>query len=217
MTRNFDDENREPPQIVIQDLRHSRSGEEEVAEEEPAEQPEAVQPPEASTPAEPAAEPVSANRPDMEVVEAPTGAQDSPGQAMHGSQAGHDHHDHAHDHDHGEGADGQQIDEAAYQQVLQIFEMGLDNYQKSQLGIYIQFALIHLGRMPHPVTGLVATDTERARFAIDLLHVSFTHLEKELQPQEKQEFQSVLAQLQMTYAQIAGNVPRPPGGNEPEA
>ncbi len=206
MTRNFDDEKKEPQPIIIQDLRHSRAGEEEAeAEPEATEaQAEAVAPP----------EPAAQEPPVMEVLEPVPPA--APAEQV---LDGHDHAAHAHDghehpgHEHAD-AEGQEIGEEEYRQVLQIFELGLENYQKSQLGIYIQFALIHLGRMPHPVTGLVATDTAKARFAIDLLHVCFSHLEPGLQPAELKEFQSVLAQLQMTYAQLAGNAPLPP---EPEA
>ncbi|MEZ5337981.1 MAG: DUF1844 domain-containing protein [bacterium] len=198
MTKYFDDDQKEPPEIIIQDLRHSRGAEEEELQPEPEQAA--------------AAEPQSAGAaPQMEVVEAPA----APAAAMHDHDHEHDHHDH--DHDHGDGSMDEQLAEAEYRQVLQIFELGLNNYQKSQLGIFIQFALIHLGRTPHPATGLVATDLDKARFAIDLLHVSYTHLERELQPQERQEFQSVIAQLQMLYTQLAGNAPMPPQGSEPEA
>ncbi|MCB1186982.1 DUF1844 domain-containing protein [bacterium] len=213
MTRYFDDDEKEPPEIIIQDLRHSRGAE---AEEE-----EAVE--EAAVPEQPAADAVpEAPAPRMEVVEAPESPGDGNGSPVEHAQHDHHHHDHGehdhHDHDHGEGSMEEQIAEAEYRQVLQIFELGLDNYQRSQLGIYIQFALIHMGRAPHPVTGLVATDMKRARFAIDLLHVSYTHLEEELQAQEKREVQSVIAQLQMLYTQLAGNAPMPPdSGSEPEA
>lgn len=205
MTRNFDDDNKEPPEIIIQDLRHSREG----GDEEDEQATQAEEAPEAADAGEPgAAEESASDQPVMEVVEPPQAEADSSG--MHG-------HDHDQEEDAGNGQPQDPMEQAAMQQVMQIFEMGLDNYQKSQLGIYIQFALIYLGRMPHPVTGLVATDTDKARFAIDLLHVSFSHLESELQPQEKQEFQSVLAQLQMAYTQVAGNAPVPPSGTEPEA
>ena len=215
MTRYFDDDEKEPPEIIIQDLRPSRGAE---ADEE-----------EAAVPEQPAAEAApEVPAPRMEVVEAPESPGDGNGSpaehAHHGHHHGeHDHHDHDHDHhdhdhDHGDGSMEEQIAEAEYRQELQIFELGLDNYQRSQLGIYIQFALIHMGRAPHPVTGLVATDMKRARFAIDLLHVSYTHLEEELQAQEKREVQSVIAQLQMLYTQLAGNAPMPPdSGAEPEA
>ncbi|MCB1218121.1 DUF1844 domain-containing protein [bacterium] len=203
MTKYFDDDQKEPPEIIIQDLRHSRGAEAEEEEEQPEPQPEPA-----------AAEPQSTGAaPQMEVVEAPA----APAAAMHDHDLEHDQHDHDHNHEHGDGSMDEQMAEAEYRQVLQIFELGLNNYQKSQLGIFIQFALIHLGRTPHPATGLVATDLDKARFAIDLLHVSYTHLERELQPQERQEFQSVIAQLQMLYTQLAGNAPMPPQGSEPEA
>ena len=204
MTKYFDDDQKEPPEIIIQDLRHSRGAEAEEEEEQPEPQPEPA-----------AAEPQSTGAaPQMEVVEAPA----APAAAMHDHDLEHDQHDHDHNHEHGDGSMDEQMAEAEYRQVLQIFELGLNNYQKSQLGIFIQFALIHMGRAPHPVTGLVATDMKRARFAIDLLHVSYTHLEEELQAQEKREVQSVIAQLQMLYTQLAGNAPMPPdSGAEPEA
>jgi len=201
MTRNFDDDKREPQPIIIEDLRHSRDSD--AAEEDPAQLAETQQA------AEGAAAPLAGSEQvPMEVLEPPQ-AEPLPmgaGQEFEAPRADAQH-NHDHDQEHG---NGQEADEAEYGQLLQIFELGLDNYQKNQIGIYIQFALIHLGRTAHPVTNLVATDLPMARFAIDLLHLCFTHLEPGLQPQERQEFQSVLASLQMTYTQMAGNMPVPP-------
>ena len=210
MTRNFDDEKREPQPIIIEDLRHSRAGEEEEAEEPEVEA--AAEPPAAAPPA-PAAAPMEILEPlSSEPLPIGAGREFELPQADAEHNLDHPHeldHEHVHDHDHGDGQD-EAVDEAEYRHLLQIFELGIDNYQKNQIGIYIQFALIHMGRAPHPVTNLVATDLPMARFAIDLLHICFTHLEPGLQPQERQEFQSVLASLQMTYTQLAGNLPVPP-------
>jgi hypothetical protein len=211
MTRNFDDEKREPQPIIIEDLRHSRDGQ---ADEEP--QPEQAAPqaaPAAAAEPESIEAPTAPEAPAMEVLEPPraeanpvgAGQEFEPPRPASQQTASHDH-DHDHDHDHGD----DEAQQAEYMQLLQIFELGLDNYQKNQIGIYIQFAIIHLGRAPHPVTNLVATDLPMARFAIDLLHVTYTNLEPGLQPEERQEFKSVLSNLQLTFAQLAGNVPVPP-------
>lgn len=204
MTRNFDDEKREPQPIIIEDLRHSRDNQ---ADEEPEE---------AARPAMPRDEPVKATAPAapqapaMEVMEPPRGEANPVGAGQEfeppqpaADQSQSQSYDHAHE-------PGSAAEQAEYMQLLQIFELGLDNYQKNQLGIYIQFAIIHLGRAPHPVTNLIATDLHMARFAIDLLHVCYTHLEPQLATEERQEFKSVLSNLQLTFAQLAGNVPVPP-------
>ena len=113
-------------------------------------------------------------------------------------------------------------DEDAYAQaemehLKMLFGAGLVNYLRSQLGLLLNFALIGLGRAPNPATGLVSTELDKAKLAIDLLEYIAARLKGQLPAQEEQEITRILAELKYTYIQLAGGAPAPGNGGGPEA
>jgi hypothetical protein len=184
--------------IVITDKRHSRELEE---AEEPAAPPApapAPEPPAASLPPAPPAGVVEFAKPatsEPAPAEPATEPAPEPGE--------------------------EEMDEDAYaaaemQHLRMLFGAGLVNYLRSQLGLLLNFAIIYLGRAPNPATGLVGTELDKAKLAIDLLEFTAARLKGQFPANEEQEITQVLAELKYTFLQLASSAPAPsnPGGGE---
>jgi hypothetical protein len=178
--------------VIIHDLRHSRAEEAALAEEEqPEAEPEVPASESAGQEPEPQpAEPEPAER----EPEAPP-ERSAPAAGLAGDAA---------DDLPPELADATEQERLEYQQLRMIFGMGLKGYLAGQLTILINFALIYLGRAPNPATGLVATDLEGARTAIDLLEKTLVYVASELQPEEQANLKKLVGDLKFSYLQAAG-------------
>jgi hypothetical protein len=110
-----------------------------------------------------------------------------------------------------------ELDEEAYaaaemEHLRLLFGAGLITYLRSQLGLLLNFALIGLGRAPNPATGLVSTELDKAKLAIDVLEFTALRLKGQLPANEEQELAQILAELKYTFLQLASSAPVPPSG-----
>lgn len=71
-------------------------------------------------------------------------------------------------------------------------------------------AAASLGMMPHPVTGETGVDLNTAKHWIDVLGMLETKTRGNLDPQEAQVLEGLLADLRMQYVSFAGSPPPPP-------
>jgi hypothetical protein len=107
-------------------------------------------------------------------------------------------------------------DEAQAQEALemahirQVFGAGIVPYLLGQLNFVLNFAVIYLGGAANPATGLVTPDMEKAKLAIDLLEFIFTHVQKELQPADRQNIERVIRDLKLSYMQGLADATVPP-------
>lgn len=201
------DEEEEPHGIIIEDRRHGRSGE----AEEPAAPEEPEAPAEPEQPAEP--EPPSAPEPG-DVVEFPAGSAQDEGDSVPdgrpqaqvppqenippGGPAG-----------------AEADDSPEMEQLKMIFGMGLDGYLQSQLGLLLNFAIISLGRAPNPATGLVSTELDKAKLAIDLLEFIYARIKSGLPEQAQAELTQIIGDLKYSFMQAAASGPAgTPGDGE---
>jgi hypothetical protein len=186
---NFDDSERRPPQpVIIEDLRHRRDAEEEEEAEAPEPAAEAPQP-------------------------APAGGDASAPSAVHEAAAP----------EAGPGQRGPAVEgdgsteltpdelsaaqEAEYAYLMQLFQLGLPGYLRSQLGILLNFALINLGRAANPATGLIGADLDQAKLAIDALEFILARLQASLEPRERTEMLQMLSELKYTFMQAVSAAP----------
>ena len=95
-------------------------------------------------------------------------------------------------------------------QLRQVFAAGLTNYLLSHLNFLLNFAVIYLGRMPNPATGLISPDLEKAKTAIDLLDFIYSHVQKELPAQERTGVEQILADLKLSFMQAVTSAAPPP-------
>ncbi len=203
MTPHDRDSNDEPKPgpVIITDKRHSR----EIEEVEPAEADPAPAPAPAAQPApEPPATPEPPAGPErvVEFTRPAPAAGEVPGAPA----------PEAHE-------PGAEVDEDAYaaaelEHLKMLFGAGLVNYLRSQLGLLLNFAVIGLGRAPNPATGLVSTELDKAKLAIDLLEFVALRLKGQLPAPEEQEISQILAELKYTFLQLAAGGPQPPAGGE---
>jgi hypothetical protein len=193
----YEGEEKEPGlgEIQVADLRHTR----ELAEppEAPAAAPSEPAPPEKQAAPAPAVEPPA----DVE-VETEVGMHEAAAAtAEHGA---HDHHAGEHE---GHAHEGQGEEGAAsafeMEQLRLLFGGGLTAYLRGQLGLLFNFALISLGRMPNPATGIVAIDLDKAKTAIDVFEFLITRIQAELQPTERTETMNLIAELKYLFMQQA--------------
>lgn len=193
-----------PGEIEVADLRHTR----ELAEpaEAPAAAPAEPAKPEQSAPAAPAPTP---EPPEDVEVETEVGMHEA-GDA-HAAHEGHDHATHEHEAPGGEDA----ASAFEMEQLRLLFGAGLTAYLRGQLGLLFNFALISLGRMPNPATGIVAIDLEKAKIAIDVFEFLVTRIQGELQPTERTETLNLIAELKYIFMQqaqaAAPQAPEKPG------
>lgn len=174
-------------EIEVADLRHTR----ELAEPEP---PPAPEPPaaEATPPDTPKHKAEPAKPPELEVL--PEVEEEIGMPEEHDEHAGHQH-----------GAPGEDDPAAAFEmeQLRLLFGAGLTAYLRGQLGLLFNFALISLGRMPNPATGIVATDLEKARLSIDMFEFIVGRIQAELQGAERNEVLQLVAELKYSFMQLA--------------
>lgn len=194
---NFDERDKHPPQpVVIEDKRHGRVDEEidDSAGDEEA-QAEAVDSP----------PPVVSVSPEQELW--PSGA-DGHETAASQSAASASSEAVAADalDDLGELTDEQlaaaQQAEMAY--LMQLFQLGQTGYLRSQLGVLLNFAMINLGRMPNPATGIVTANLEEAKVAIDIFEFILVKLQAQLEPRERMELTQLLSDMKYTFMQALG-------------
>ena len=103
--------------------------------------------------------------------------------------------------------------EMAY--LMQLFQLGLPAYLRSQLGVLLNFAMINLGRMPNPASGIVTVDLEQAKLAIDVFEFILVKVQAQLDPRERLELTQLLSDMKYTFMQALGGpggVPPVPGG-----
>lgn len=197
---NFDDRDKRPPQpVIIEDKRH-RGDEDEAAE------PEAEAAPEAPSVEAP---PVVSVSPDHEVwpqePDPLATAQDiasdadslSPEELAAMGELSE------------EQLNAAQQAEMAY--LMQLFQLGQTGYLRSQLGVLLNFAMINLGRMPNPATGIVTADLEQAKTAIDVFEFILVKVQAQLDPRERAELTQLLSDMKYTFMQALGG----PGGTAP--
>lgn len=103
---------------------------------------------------------------------------------------------------------------AEMEHLRMLFGAGLVQYLRGQMGLLLNFALLGLGRAPNPATGLVSTELDKAKLAIDLLEFIAVRLRGQLPETEEQEIAQVLAELKYTFMQLAAANPAPPAGGE---
>lgn len=98
-------------------------------------------------------------------------------------------------------------------QLRMLFDAGLPAYLHSQLQLILNFAMIYLGRHPNPATGLVSTDLDKARLAIDLFDFIVKRTQDELPEPDRAGLGNLITSLKMEYAQAAssGPLPKSPG------
>ncbi len=192
-------EQEQPKKILINDSRHSRDGREasepepEVVAEPVAVEPEVVEAPaEPVQPTEPAGlppEPIQFQQPQEPVATQTPVDEPSSQPPPAGGQPGE------------EEMTPQQA--AEMEQIKLIFGAGIKTYLGGQLGIFVNFALVYLGRAPNPATGLVATNLEDARLAIDLLEVVVNGLKADFPEEEAANVANILNELKYTYMQAS--------------
>jgi hypothetical protein len=171
--------------IEIADLRHSRELEEAAA---------APAPPGAAPPGQPATQPAAATPPAPEPgaapeVEAEIGMPEE-GRKTDAAPPG------------GEA-------EFEMEQLRMLFGGGLSAYLRSQLGLLFNFALIALGRMANPASGIVSVDVDKARLAIDVFEFLVAKLHPELSTEERTEMVNLLAELKYLFMQQRPPAPPP--------
>jgi hypothetical protein len=174
MAEDYEREKRDKQDIVISDRRHARDLEAEAEDQEPVQEEPAAQEP---------AEVVEFKPPQRETEKpaAKKQAETPPAPPAHEAQIPDD------------------SPEAA--QLRMLFEAGLPAYLHSQLQLLLNFAMIYLGRQPNPATGLVSTDNDKARLAIDLFDFIITRTAEELPEQDRAGLTNLVAGLKMEYAQ----------------
>jgi hypothetical protein len=99
------------------------------------------------------------------------------------------------------------------EQLKMIFGMGLDGYLQSQLGLLLNFAIISLGRAPNPATGLVSTELDKAKLAIDLLEFIYARIKSGLPEQAQAELTQITGDLKYSFMQAAASGPGPAPGD----
>lgn len=73
-------------------------------------------------------------------------------------------------------------------------------------------ALMALGEVAHPVTGLAQPDPEQARYLIDILGLLHEKTQGNLSPEEASLLEGLLYELRMKYVEkTQGGPPVPPG------
>jgi hypothetical protein len=110
-----------------------------------------------------------------------------------------------------------QMQQAEYAYLMQLFQLGLHGYLRSQLGILLNFALISLGRAPNPSTGLVTADLDQAKLAIDSMEFIMLRVQASMQPQERAEMTQWLSDLKYTFMQSLGGAAAVVKGGDGEA
>jgi hypothetical protein len=172
-----------PGEVEVADMRHSR----ELAE--PPAPPAPPEPP-AAAPAAPAPPPPAP------VAAAPEPPEDAPEVeteiGMHAEAEPHEPH---------EGEDAASAFEM--EQLRLLFGGGLTVYLRSQIGLLFNFALISLGRMPNPATGIVAIDLDKAKLAIDMFEFIVLRIQAELEPNERAETLNLVKELKYAFMQQA--------------
>lgn len=189
----------ETGEIEVADMRHSR----ELAEPAP-EKPEPSPKIPDATQETPAPADSHDDKQEKKAVPPPTPVPEPPLDAETENEIGMpDELDDQHEHMHGQpGAD----DPAAafeMEQLRLLFGSGLSAYLRGQLGLLFNFALISLGRMPNPATGIVATDLDKARLAIDVFEFIVSRIQGELQGAERNEVLQLVAELKYSFMQLA--------------
>lgn len=97
-------------------------------------------------------------------------------------------------------------------QLRLLFEAGLPAYLHSQLQLLLNFAMIYLGRQPNPANGLVTTNLDHARLAIDLFDFIVKRTQGDLPEQDRAGLANLISSLKMEYTQAAQGSAKPPSG-----
>ncbi len=98
--------------------------------------------------------------------------------------------------------------------AVSVFQLGIDEYLKHSLGIYLNFAYIYMGLMPNPETGILTPDLAKAKLSIDTFEFAFEKVKPSLNKQEQAELTRVLRDLKMNFLNIASSPPKQPGGGK---
>jgi hypothetical protein len=189
------DEQRER-EVLISDKRHSRDLEAQPADE-PVDQPATDQPEPEVTAAPDSGKVVEFKAPDRDSAESSAG-DTAAGQAPPPETP----------------APQPPDDSPEAMQLRMLFEAGLPAYLHSQLQLILNFAMIYLGRHPNPATGLVSTDLDKARLAIDLFDFIVKRTQDELPEQDRAGLGNLISSLKMEYAQAASSGPPPKSPGE---
>ncbi len=67
--------------------------------------------------------------------------------------------------------------------------------------------LVHLGKMPNPVSGATGVDLANAKYSIDLLAILQEKTKGNLSPEEEEQLTGILRDLRLTYVEVAGKKP----------
>lgn len=171
----------QPGEVEVADLRHSR----ELAEPEPAPAP-PPPPPGVTESAPPPPSAVTAPEPPEEEAEVENEIGMPESAEEHAAHAGED-----------------AASAFEMEQLRLLFGGGLVTYLRSQIGLLFNFALIALGRMPNPATGIVAVDLDKSKMAIDTFEFIVTRIQAELNANERSEMLNLIAELKYTFMQQA--------------
>ncbi len=72
------------------------------------------------------------------------------------------------------------------------------------VGGFAYQTLVHLGKMPNPLTGETGIDLANAKYSIDLLGILKEKTQGNLTPEEEEQLSSILRDLRLTYVEASG-------------
>jgi hypothetical protein len=113
---------------------------------------------------------------------------------------------HAHAHPHKPAAEAQP---EAGQEAVNLFDIGIEGFLEYNMGMVYQFAVVYLGLVANPTSGLITRDLERAKLCIDAFEFISGKLHDYLPPEAHEEISRVTKDLKLNFIQIAAS-PAPP-------
>jgi hypothetical protein len=114
---------------------------------------------------------------------------------------------HAHTHKH----PAEQAPPEGEEQAVNIFDLGIEGFLEYNLGMIYQFALVYLGLIANPTSGLIARDLERAKLCIDVFEFLSGKVKALLPKEAQDELGRVTKDLKMNFIQVAASpTPAPP-------
>ncbi len=72
------------------------------------------------------------------------------------------------------------------------------------VGGFAYQTLVHLGKMPNPMSGETGVDLANAKYSIDLLGILQEKTKGNLTPEEDEQLTGILRDLRLTYVETAG-------------